>query len=73
MSQKILLTFCRDCDNEFLGLNDFKFFPIRAQHPDLTFNGVSYFMGIPLREKDYDRDKKSIYVGRIESIQKKSS
>ena len=33
-------------ENEFTGLNDFKFFPIKAQHPDLTQTGMGWFLPI---------------------------
>lgn len=39
-------------ENEFTGLNDFKFFPIRAQHPDLTQTGMGWFLPMNARYKD---------------------
>lgn len=39
-------------ESEFTGLNDFKFFPIRAQHPDLTQTGMGWFLPMKTRYKD---------------------
>lgn len=38
--------------DEFTGLNDFKFFPIRAQHPDLTQTGMGWFLPMKAGYKD---------------------
>lgn len=53
-------------ENEFTGLNDFKFFPIRAQHPDLTQTGMGWFLpmkaGHKENSKGFEIDDRTRYI-----------